>query len=133
MESGQRQRLLPDFQMRHYTISADGQRVVFVASDEKGHAPVWLASLNGPTAPRRLATLNAWEAYFGAPGEVVFDAEEKGTLFVFRVKEEGSELRRMFPTANLFTFGVSPEEKYIHFPSGDHAASVVSSENSTRG
>ena len=46
LESGQRQRLLPDFLMRHYTISADGRRVVFVASDDAGRTPVWLAALN---------------------------------------------------------------------------------------
>ena len=34
--SGQRQRLLPDFLVRHYAISADGQRVVFVVSEERG-------------------------------------------------------------------------------------------------
>ena len=49
LESGQRQRLLPDFQMQHYTISSDGQRVVFTGVDEKGRTPVWLASLNGRT------------------------------------------------------------------------------------
>ena len=59
LESGQRQRLLPDFQMQHYTISADGQRVVFVASDDAGRTPVWLASLNGRTAPRRLTAMDS--------------------------------------------------------------------------
>ena len=67
LESGQRQRLLPDFQMRHYTISADGQRVVFVASDDAGRTPVWLAALNGRSAPRRLTAIDSGVAYFGAP------------------------------------------------------------------
>jgi eukaryotic-like serine/threonine-protein kinase len=113
LESGQRQRLLPDFQMRYYSISADGQRVVFVASDEKGHAPVWLADLNRPTPPRRLATQNSWGAWFGAPGEVVFESDDKGTLFVYRVKDDGSDLRKMIPTSNLFAFGVSPDGRWI--------------------
>jgi Tol biopolymer transport system component len=113
LESGQRQRLLPDFQMRHYTISADGQRVVFVASDEKHRAPVWLASLTGPTAPRRIATLNSWAAWFGAPGEVVFEGEEKGTLFIYRIKEDGSELQKMIPMSNLLLFSVSPDGRWL--------------------
>src|SRR5262249_39778972 len=41
--SGHRQRQLPDFLMQHYAISADGQRVVFVAADDKGRSPVWVA------------------------------------------------------------------------------------------
>ena len=113
LESGQRQRLLPDFQMQHYTISADGQRVVFVASDDAGRTPVWLAALNGRSAPRRLTTMDSWVAYFGARGEVVFEAEEKGAIFIYRVKDDGSELQKMLPTPNLVLFGVSPDGRWV--------------------
>jgi len=113
LESGQRQRLLPDFQMRHYTISADGQRVVFVASDDAGRTPVWLAALNGRSAPRRLAALDSFVAYFGAGGDVVFDGEEKGASFIYRVKEDGGDLQKMLPTPNLSLFGVSPDGRWL--------------------
>ena len=113
LESGQRQRLLPDFQMRHYTISADGQRVVFVASDEAGRTPVWLAALNGRSAPRRLTTIDSFVAYFGAPGEVVFDAEENGATFIHRIKDDGSELQKLLPTPNLAVFAVSPDGRWV--------------------
>ena len=117
LDSGQRQRLLPDFQMRHYTISADGQRVVFVAADEKGLTPVWLASLNGRTAPRRLTTIDSSEAYFGAPGEVVFAGKEKAVIFIYRIKDDGSELQKMIPTPMLMPFGVSPDGRWV--PAGE--------------
>ena len=113
LDSGQRQRLLPDFQMLHYTVSADGQRVVFVAADEKAGTPVWLASLNGGTAPRRLTTMNSGAAYFGAPGEVVFAGEEKAVLFIYRIKDDGSELQKMIPTPMIFPFGVSPDGRWV--------------------
>jgi len=77
LESGQRQRLLPDCLMQHYAISADGQRVVFVVSDDTGRSPVWLAALNGRSAPRQV-TKDGQEAYFGAGGYLVFVGEEKG-------------------------------------------------------
>jgi serine/threonine protein kinase/Tol biopolymer transport system component len=111
--SGQRQRLLPDFQMQTYTISRDGQRVVFVAVDENGRSPVWLASLNGRTAPRQLTTIDSWEAYFGAPGEVVFQGDEKGVPFIYRVKDDGSGLQKMTPTPALISFGVSPDGRWV--------------------
>ena len=63
LDSGQRQRLLPDFLMQHYTISPDGQRVVFSAVDDTGRTPVWLASLNGRTAPQRLTSIDSWAVY----------------------------------------------------------------------
>jgi serine/threonine protein kinase len=121
LDSGQRQRLLPDFQMQHYTISADGQRVVFVTPDDQGHAPVWLASLNGRTAPRQLSTFDSSEAYFGAPGEVVFAGEEKAVTFLYRIKDDGSELHQMFPAKMLIVpFGVSPDGRWV--PAQDPAA-----------
>jgi Tol biopolymer transport system component/predicted Ser/Thr protein kinase len=120
LESGQRQRLLPDFQMQRYTISPDGQRVVFSAVDEEGHSPVWLASLNGRTPPRRLATMDSWDAYFGAPGDVVFEGDEKGTPYIYRIKEDGSELQKMVPTPFLISQSVSPDERWV--PAQDSSA-----------
>jgi Tol biopolymer transport system component len=113
LDSGQRQRLLPDFQMLHYSISADAQRVVFVAADEKGRTPVWLASLNGRTAPRRLTMIDGGVAYFGAPGEVVFDGEQKAVSFIYHIKDDGSELQKINETPMLFPFGVSPDGRWI--------------------
>lgn len=113
LESGQRRRLLPDFQMRHYSLSADGQRVVFVTVDEAGRTPVWLAALDGRSAPRRLTTIDGRVAYFGAPGEVVFDTEENGATFLHRIKDDGSELQKLLPTPNLAVFAVSPDGRWV--------------------
>jgi Tol biopolymer transport system component len=112
LDSGQRARLLPDFLMRHYSISADGRRVVFVAAGENGRAPVWLASLNGSTPPRQLTTLDGWMAYFGAPNEVVFTGQEESAVFIYRVKEDGSELRKVVSDSNM-ALGISPDGQWV--------------------
>jgi DNA-binding winged helix-turn-helix (wHTH) protein/Tol biopolymer transport system component len=117
LESGQRQRLLPDFLMQHYAISTDGQRVVFVVSDDIGRSPVWVAALSGRSAPRQVATSDGRKAYFGAGGYVLFMGEENGTKFVYRVKEDGSELQkvvRIDSPASLFS--ASPDGKWIVIP-----------------
>jgi Tol biopolymer transport system component/predicted Ser/Thr protein kinase len=113
LDSGQRQRLLPDFQMLHYSVSADGQRVVFVAAGEKGRTPVWLAPLDGRTAPRQLTTIDSGVAYFGAHGEVVFEGEQKTVSFIYRIKDDGSELQKISPTPMLYPFGVSPDGRWV--------------------
>jgi Tol biopolymer transport system component len=102
------------------SISPDGQRVVFTAVEESGRTPVWLASLNGQTAPRRLSTMDSWDAYFGAPGEVVFEGEEKATPFVYRIQEDGSGLQKMIPTPFLVSQGVSPDGRWV--PTQDSSA-----------
>jgi eukaryotic-like serine/threonine-protein kinase len=101
LESGLRQRLLPDFLMRHYTISADGQRVVFVVADDAGRSPVWLAALNRRSAPRQVTASDARKAFFDTVGDVLFLGQEKGTNFIYRVKGDGSELPKVVPTPRL--------------------------------
>jgi eukaryotic-like serine/threonine-protein kinase len=122
LQSGQRQRLLPDFLMRHYTISADGERVVFVVADEAGRSPVWLATLNRRSAPRQITASHARKAFFGAGGNVVFLGQDKGTNFMYRVKEDGSELPQVVPTPHYlgrelyladYGLSVSPDGKWV--------------------
>jgi hypothetical protein len=111
MSTGQRRRLLPDFQMLHYTISRDGERVVFVAVDEHGSSPVWIASLNGQTPPRKLATIDAGSAVFGAAGEVLFGDMENGG--VYRVREDGSGLQKATAGSVQILFAASPDGKWV--------------------
>ena len=111
MATGQRRRLLPDFEVLHYTISRDGERVVFVAIDEQGRSPVWIAPVNGQTPPRQLTTSDAASAVFGAPGEVLFGDLEKG--YVNRVKEDGTGLQKTTPDGPQILFAASPDGKWV--------------------
>jgi Tol biopolymer transport system component len=110
--SGQKQRLLPEFELQSYNISADGQRILFV--DGTADAAVWLAPLNGLTPPRRLTTtLPSWNAYFGAAGEIIFVGIEHGTMFVYHVREDGNGLEKLIETSNIFPFSVSPGGEFV--------------------
>jgi Tol biopolymer transport system component len=113
LESGQRQRLLPDFLMQHYSISNDGERVVFVVVDDTGHSPVWLAGLNGRSAPRRITAQDGSKAFFGARNEVLFVGEDNGTKVIYRVKRDGSELQKVVRTASSGVFNVSSDGKWV--------------------
>ena len=110
LETGQRQRLLTDFQIIHYSISADGQRVVFVSVDEQGRNPVWLSSLNAQLPPRQVTTMDAAAAFFGAPGEVLFAGQKD--FYVYRIKDDGSELQKVITTP-LLPLAVSPDGQWI--------------------
>jgi Tol biopolymer transport system component len=114
LETGQRERLLPDFLMEHYDVAADGSRIVFAAIDEAGHSPVWLATLDGRTAPRRLATIDATRTFFGASGDVYFlGAEDEIKKFVYRVREDGSVLQKALPIPVAYFYDVSPDAKSL--------------------
>jgi Tol biopolymer transport system component len=110
LETGQRQRLLADFLMQSYDVSADGGRLLFVAADEDGRSPLWLASLTGREPPRRLVERDALRAFFGAAGEVVFAGRDDSANVLFRIREDGSGLQRIGPTSNLSA--VSPDGQW---------------------
>jgi serine/threonine protein kinase/Tol biopolymer transport system component len=113
LETGQRQRLLPEFQMWHYSISRDGKRVVFVAPKEGRRQGVWMAALDGSSAPRQLSSKLAYTAFFGANGDVFYSALETDLAAVYRVKEDGTDLRKAIPQPTYFLNSVSPDGKYL--------------------
>jgi len=83
---------------------------------------VWVASLNGRSAPRQVtpATIDAWKAYLVADGYVIFMADENGAKYVYRVREDGGDLRkvaRIDSSGSLF--GASPDGKWVIPDSSD--------------
>jgi Tol biopolymer transport system component len=114
LETGSQERLLSEFVMEHYSVSADGKRIVFAAIDEMGHSPVWLATLDGTAAPRRLSTVDAVRTFFGANGDVYFlGAEDESTKFVYRVREDGSGLQKALDHPMAYFYDVSPDAKSL--------------------
>jgi serine/threonine protein kinase/Tol biopolymer transport system component len=113
LDTAQQHRLLPEFQMEHYSVSRDGQRVVFVSPKEIGHPGVWLAALDGSSAPRQLASSQALQAFFGAAGDVFFAAQDKEGTFVYRVSGDGSGLQTVIPHPVDFLYGVSPDGTHV--------------------
>jgi Tol biopolymer transport system component/predicted Ser/Thr protein kinase len=113
LDSGDRNRLLPDYLMEHYSISSDGQRVVFVSASGTGRSGVWLADLDGRSAPRQLTTSAGLQVFFGAPGDVFFAAQEQDGTFVYQVKEDGTDLRKVIPHSVYFLYSVAPDGKHL--------------------
>lgn len=110
LETGQRRPILADFQMIHYSISGDGQRIVFASVDEQGRNPLMLSLLSGQQRPRQLGSMDAAVAYFGGPGEVFFGGQED--FYVYRIKDDGSELQKVITTP-LLPLSVSPDGQWI--------------------
>jgi len=72
LPAGARERLLPEFLMEHYSLAPDGKSIAFIALDDAGHSPVWIAPLDGSSPPRRLTSLDCVRAFFGAQNDVYF-------------------------------------------------------------
>ena len=113
LESGQRQRLLPDFLMEHYDISRDGKQVVFITADGSGVSPLWIGALDGSSAPRRLSDQDCIRALFAPDGEVVFVGGRTGDTYLQRIQPDGSGLRKVIPDRAVFLYDISPDNRWI--------------------
>jgi Tol biopolymer transport system component/DNA-binding winged helix-turn-helix (wHTH) protein len=130
LETRERKRLLPGLILEHYSISPDGNRIVFVAIAENGDSRVWLGSLDGHTSPRRLSTMDGSRGFFGATDEVLFSASEHGgPRFLYRVRADGSELQKANPNPVIVLYDVSPGGKAAAAWSGS-AVQVVPTDGS---
>ena len=107
--SGQRARLLPDFEMEHYSISPDGRRIVFVMSDAAGHSPVWVAPLDGRSAPRKVSDFGAQRAFFGGNNRIYFLSQEGPSRFVYRINEDGTDLKKVIAEPVVFAYAASAD------------------------
>jgi serine/threonine protein kinase len=112
LESDQRQRLLPDFEIEQYDVSRDGKRVVFVSA-ETARPGVWLAPIDGGSPPRQLTSSHGLQAFFGTSGNVFLAIQERDGTFVYGMIERGEDSHRVIPHAVLFLYGPSPDGKSL--------------------
>jgi hypothetical protein len=110
LDTGRHQRLFSGGQLLYYSLSADGQRIVFVTIDDRARSPVWVAPLKNPNAARQITTANASFAYLGAPGEVMFGGAED--FAIVRITEGGGEPQKVIPTP-LMPLSVSSDGEWI--------------------
>jgi Tol biopolymer transport system component len=114
LPAGARERLLPEFLMEHYSLSPDGKSIIFIALDDAGHSPAWIAPLDGSSPPRRLTSLDCVRAFFGAQNDVYFvGGETTAVPFLYHVNTDGSGLRRVVPNQVVFIYDVSPDGKWL--------------------
>jgi DNA-binding winged helix-turn-helix (wHTH) protein/Tol biopolymer transport system component len=129
LDSGRSEPLAPGFQPVDYDISADGQQVVMETDDGDGRPRLWIASFERQSPPRPIPNVEGRTAKFGPSGEIFFRRVEGSSGFVYRVRSDGSGLRKALEQPVLALTGVSPDGRWIEvwapFPDNRPAAVQV--------
>ncbi|MEX2272514.1 MAG: protein kinase [Vicinamibacterales bacterium] len=94
VESGRSEPLIPGVQVLDYDISDDGRQVVFEAVDRDATSRLWLAMIEDRSPPRPVPTVDGRQPRFGAGGDIFFRHSEGAAGFVYRVRADGSGLRK---------------------------------------
>ncbi len=113
LDSGHSEPLAPGFQPVAYDISFDGQQIVMEAEDSEGKPRLWLAPFGRQSAPRQIPNVEGQEPIFGPNGEIFFRRTEGSSGFVYRVRPNGTELRKALDQSVLDLGGVSPDGRWI--------------------
>ena len=107
LDTGQRQRLVPDFLIDQYSPSPDGKLLTF-RPVPGGDAPsVWVAAVDGSSPSRQLPTVTN-PALFGPDGRLYF--VEGGILY--RINADGRGREKLLDDRIRLLYGISPDGKW---------------------
>ncbi|HWT77553.1 MAG TPA: hypothetical protein VN648_01975, partial [Candidatus Methylomirabilis sp.] len=118
LDSGRNEGLLPGFRVvgapgLAYDISLDGREVVVSALDPGGKPRLWVAPLDRRSPPRQVPNAEGDGPLFGPGGEIFFRAIEGTSAFVYRVHEDGSQLRRAIEQTVANIVGISQDHQWL--------------------
>jgi serine/threonine protein kinase len=117
--SGRSEPLLPRFPVvvrlakSAFDISRDGRQVVVESIDAQGRHLLWLAPLDRRSPPRQIPNVEGDGPLFGPGSDVFFRRREGAYGFVYRVRQDGTGLRRVSAHPVIELEAVSPDERWI--------------------
>jgi len=109
LDTGQRQRLVPDFLIEQYSLSPDGTLVAFKPISNEEPASIWVAAVDGSSPPRRLPGMVAHQAMFGPDGRL-FVLVDDGHLY--RLNADGGGREKVIDDRISVVYGISPDGKW---------------------
>ena len=117
LDSGRSEPLLPGFPLigdiiRAYDVSADGREVVVASPDQAGKTRLWLAPLDRHSPPRQIPNVEGEQPVF-AGAEVFFRTVQGTSAFLYRVREDGTGLRKAMDVPVIGVLGVSADRRSL--------------------
>jgi eukaryotic-like serine/threonine-protein kinase len=118
-----------DNSIRTYSLSADGKQVAFAMKDQSGHSNIWIAPTSRRSAPVHIVSAAQEDSPFFLPnGDLIFRAAEGASNFLYRMKADGTERRKVIPDRILDSLAISADGRWViaSFPDPDeeHTASI---------
>jgi DNA-binding winged helix-turn-helix (wHTH) protein/Tol biopolymer transport system component len=113
LQSGGSETFQRGFPIQDYDISADSQRVVMWTTSREGKSQFWVAPLDRSAAPVQIPDVEGATPLFGPDGDIFFRRVEKTSTFIYRVRPDGTGLRKAFSEPVFVFLGVSPQGKWI--------------------
>ena len=115
LDSGRSEPVLPGISISNsFSVSPDGERVVFEATDGNGEPHVWIAPLDRSSSPRQITGSVARSPDFAAGGRIYFQARGGEDLFLYSVELDGGPPQKVSEPlpSTMSLLGVSPHGQW---------------------
>jgi Tol biopolymer transport system component/DNA-binding winged helix-turn-helix (wHTH) protein len=115
LDSGRSESVLPGISIsNNFSVSPDGKRVVFEATDVNGEPHSWIAPLDRSSPPKQITGSIARSPDFAAGGRIYFQARGGEDLFLYSVEVDGGPPQKVSePLPRLMSLlGVSPHGEW---------------------
>jgi eukaryotic-like serine/threonine-protein kinase len=114
VDSGRVEKVLTNYTMNGYSVSHDGKFVAFAMNDEKGHSNLWIAPTNRRSSPVQIVSADQEDSPLFLPdGELLLRAGDGASNFLYRMKVDGSNRRKVIPDRILDSLAVSPDGHWV--------------------
>jgi serine/threonine protein kinase len=114
LATGKVESVLPGYSVDSYSVSLDGKLVAFALVDATRHSTIWIARTDRRNSPTRISSASSEDSpRFLPDGDIVFRALENGVNFLYRMKPDGSDRRKISPDRILDLAGISPDGRWI--------------------
>jgi eukaryotic-like serine/threonine-protein kinase len=102
-----------DSDSNNYSVTKDGQRVVFTRKDQKGVLNLWIAATDHRNAPEPIPSqANEDSPGFLPNGDIIYRTNENGKSHVYTQKADGTGKRRVIDDPILELGPVSPDGRW---------------------
>jgi DNA-binding winged helix-turn-helix (wHTH) protein/Tol biopolymer transport system component len=113
LDSGRNEPVLPGISISaNFSVSPDGKRVAFEATDAKGEPHAWIAPLDRSSPPRQITGAIARSPDFAAGGRIYFQGSGGEDLFLYRVEPDGGPPQKISEPLPRLMGGVSPRGEW---------------------
>jgi dipeptidyl aminopeptidase/acylaminoacyl peptidase len=113
LASNHTERVIPKLQPLEYDVSRDGRDVAMSTSDESGKPRLWVAPIDGSSPPRQIPNVEGQNPVFTPNGEILFRRLAGASSFVFRVRPDGTGLKRALEQTAFYVGTISPDGQWI--------------------
>jgi len=113
LQSGRSEPVVRGFSVLDYDISPDGQQVVMWTADREGKPRLWVAPFDRSAPPVQIPNVEGGHPRFGPGGDIFFRHLEGMSTFVYRVRADGTGLRKAVEEPVDILKGVSPDGRWI--------------------